>query len=86
MAARTDKGPSLFIVEKGEGVSPGKADDLLGVRGAGIGPVDLNVHVPAGNLLGAEGAAGKMLEQIFALGNIALGAGAVGVSQAAIEA
>ncbi len=86
LAARTDKGPSLFIVEKGEGVSPGPAEDLLGVRGAGIAPVDFNVHVPAGNLLGAEGGAARMLDAVFALGSIALGAGAVGISQAGIEA
>jgi len=86
VAARADKGPSLFLVEKGEGVSAGKPDDLLGVRGAGIAPVDFNVHVPAANLLGAEGGAAKMLEPVFALGSIALGAGAVGISQAAIEA
>jgi len=86
VVARTEKGPSLFIVEKGDGVTPGKVDDLLGVRGAGIGPVEFNVHVPAANLLGAEGGAARMLEAIFALGNIALGAAAVGISQAAIEA
>ncbi|MBM4249165.1 MAG: acyl-CoA dehydrogenase [Euryarchaeota archaeon] len=86
VAARTDKGPSLFIVERGEGVAPGAPDDLLGVRGAGLASVAFNLHVPAENLLGAEGGAGKMLESVFALGSIALGAGAVGVSQAAIEA
>jgi butyryl-CoA dehydrogenase len=86
VAARTDKGPSLFIVEKGEGVHPGREDDLLGIRGAGIAPVEFNVHVPAANLLGADGGAAKMLEAVAALGKIALGAGAVGVSQAAIEA
>jgi butyryl-CoA dehydrogenase len=86
VAARSDKGPSLFIVEKGDGVSPGKADDLLGIRGAGIAPVEFNVHVPAANMLGVEGGAARMLEAVAALGNIALGAGAVGISQAAIEA
>ena len=86
VAARTGKGPTLFIVEKGEGVRPGKEDDLLGVRGAGIAPVEFNVHVPAADMLGAEGCASKILDSVLALGKIALGAGAVGVSQAAIEA
>ena len=86
VAARTEKGPSLFIVEAGDGIIPGKPDDLLGIRGAGIAPLELNVHVPAANLLGQEGGAAKLLDAVFALEKIALGAGAVGVSQAAIEA
>jgi butyryl-CoA dehydrogenase len=87
VAARADKGPSLFIVEKGAGVRPANEEEMLGVRGAGIAGVEFdNVHVPASNILGAEGGAGKILDGIFNLGKIALAAGAVGVSQAAIEA
>jgi len=87
VAARTGKGPSLFIVEKGAGVRPGQEEEMLGIRGAGIATVELdNVHVPAGALLGPEGGAAGMLDGMFDLDKIALAAGAVGVSQAAIEA
>jgi len=86
-AARTDKGPSLFIIEKGAGVCPGTEEEMLGLRGAGIAGVEFdNVHVPAGGILGPEGQAAKMLEKVFDLDKMALAAGAVGVSQAAIEA
>jgi len=84
---RTDKGPSLFIVEKGPGVHPGAEEEMLGLRGAGVAAVELDgVHVPSADLLGPEGGAAKLLEGVFNLGKIALGAGAVGVAQAAIEA
>jgi len=87
VAAKTEKGPSLFIVEKGAGVRPGKEEEMLGIRGAGIASVDFeSVHVPASDLLGAEADAAKILDGVFNLGKIALAAGAVGVSQAAIEA
>ena len=87
VAARTDKGPSLFIVEKGAGVRPGNEEEMLGIRGAGIATVEFdNVHVPAGNILGPEGGAGKILDSVFDLDKMALAAGSVGVSQAAIEA
>jgi butyryl-CoA dehydrogenase len=87
VAARTDKGPSLFIVDKGAGVHAHKEEEMLGVRGAGIASVEFeNVHVPGANLLGPEGTGVKLLESIFNLSKIALAAGAVGISQAAIEA
>jgi len=86
VVAKTEKGPSLFIVEKGDGVHPGKPEELLGVRGAGIASVEFkDVNVPADCLLGPDGGAKVLLEQIFSLSKIALAAGIVGVSQAAIE-
>ncbi|MGQ9581946.1 MAG: acyl-CoA dehydrogenase family protein [Thermoplasmatota archaeon] len=87
VAARTESGPSLFAVERSSDVRPGPAEELLGLRGAGLAAVDFTgARVPAGALLGAEGGAFKALDAILSVSKIGLAAAAVGVSQAAIEA
>jgi len=71
VVARADKGPSLFIVERGEGVSPGPADDLLACAGP-ASRQSISTCMSRRPTPGRRGRAAKMLEAVFALGNIAL--------------
>ncbi|MEM4729925.1 MAG: acyl-CoA dehydrogenase family protein [Thermoplasmata archaeon] len=84
--ATTEKGPTLFVVERGDGVALGEREELLGLRGAGIGPVEFSAHVPVANMIGPEGGASRILESVLAVDGIGLAAASVGVSRAAIEA
>jgi alkylation response protein AidB-like acyl-CoA dehydrogenase len=93
VAASTDKekgidGLSLFIVEKGTpGFSIGVREDTMGIRSANISELIFdNCRIPKGNLLGTEGGAKKVLDEIWNLNRIGIGAQAVGIAQAALDA
>jgi len=82
------KGLSAFIVEKGtEGLSFGKTEDLIGVRGTSIGEVLLkDCCVPIENIIGEEGDGLKIALSCIDRGRIALSSIGVGLAQAALEA
>ena len=83
VAAQTDDGPAVFIVEGGsEGLSCGE-DNGMGIRASGQRPLILeNVRVPAGNKLGN----GDFDYQKFIdLGTLAWCAMAVGTCQAVVD-
>ena len=94
ITAKTDpeatgsRGISSFIVEQGtEGVSFGKDEDKMGLRSSITSPVFFeNVRVPAENALGSEGAGFKQFLEILDGGRISIGAMAVGLGQAALDA
>jgi butyryl-CoA dehydrogenase len=81
------KGISAFIIEKGfPGFSIGTVEELMGIRGSGQAELVMdNCHVPAENLLGAEGAGFGMAMGTLDSGRIGVAAQAVGIAQAALD-
>ena len=93
VTAVTDKGQgtdgiSAFIVEKGTpGLKVGKKEEKLGLRGSETNPVFFeDVRVPASAMLGARGQGFKQFMKTLDGGRISIGAMAVGLAQAAMEA
>lgn len=83
VAAQTEDGPAVFIIEGGtEGLSCGE-DNGMGIRASGQRPLILeNVKVPAGNKLGN----GDFdYQQFIDLGTLAWCAMAVGTCQAVVD-
>ncbi len=83
IAAQTDNGPAVFIVEGGaEGLSAGE-DPGMGVRASGMRPLNLdNVRVPAENKLGEDD---FDYGQFVDLGTLAWCALACGTAQAVLD-
>lgn len=82
------KGVSTFIVEKDfPGFSVGKHEDLLGLRATSNCELQFDdCKVPRENLLGDEGQGFKIALHTIDVSRIDIGAQAVGISQAALEA
>ncbi len=81
------KGMSAFIVPKGSpGLVPGKHFDKMGLRASQTSEVVFRkCRIPAGNLLGKEGAGFSMAMTGFDHGRIGIAAQAVGMLQAALD-
>ncbi|HEY0071096.1 MAG TPA: acyl-CoA dehydrogenase [Chloroflexia bacterium] len=94
ITAKTDptatgsRGITSFIVEGDTpGVTFGKDEDKMGLRSSITSPVFFeNVRVPAENMLGGEGEGFKEFLEILDGGRISIGAMAVGLGQAALDA
>jgi alkylation response protein AidB-like acyl-CoA dehydrogenase len=94
ITAKTDptatgsRGISSFVVEGDTpGVTFGKDEDKMGLRSSITSPVFFeNVRVPAENMLGEEGHGFKEFLEILDGGRISIGAMAVGLGQAALDA
>ncbi|HEX7880345.1 MAG TPA: acyl-CoA dehydrogenase [Candidatus Eisenbacteria bacterium] len=93
VTAVTDKGQgtdgiSSFIVEKGmPGLKTGKKEDKLGLRGSETNPVFFeDVRVSNNAMLGPRGKGFKQFMKTLDGGRISIGAMAVGLAQAAMEA
>jgi len=82
------KGLSAIIVDKDtEGISFGKTEDLIGMRGISLGEIIIKeCSVPKENLLGSEGDGLKITLSSIDRGRIALSALGVGIAQACLEA
>src|SRR5207247_601870 len=81
------RGISAFIVERGNpGLSIGKVEDKLGVRGSATSQVILSdCHVPKDAMLGAENDGFVNALKILDGGRIGIGSMAVGIAQGAFE-
>src|SRR5207248_6331909 len=94
ITAKTDpnatgsKGITNFIVENPtEGLSFGKDEDKMGLRSSITSPVFFeNVRVPEENVLGTPGLGFRQFLEILDGGRISIGAMAVGLGQAALDA
>ncbi len=91
--ARTDpqagkRGMSIFIVDCNKaGVTRGPKEHKLGQRSSQVGELNFdNVAVPADGLLGVEGRGFHMMMSVLEKGRVGIGALAVGIIQAALEA
>jgi butyryl-CoA dehydrogenase len=82
------KGITAFIVEKGTpGFRPGKKENKLGVRGSDTGELIFeDCEIPAENRLGEEGRGFKVFMRTLDGGRISIGALALGIAQAALDA
>jgi len=82
------KGMSAFIVERGApGFSLGKHEDLMGIRASGNCELIFeDCKIPKASLLGKEGEGFKICMNTLDVSRVDIGAQAVGVSQAALEA
>ena len=85
---RNHAGMSAFIVERGfPGVKTDTIHGKLGVRAGNTGSIALtDCVVPAANLLGREGEGFKIAMSALDGGRFTVGAGAVGLIQACLEA
>ncbi len=91
--ARTDpaagkRGMSIFIVDcHAAGVSRGPKEHKLGQRSSQVGELNFaDVSVPADALLGLEGRGFHMMMSVLEKGRVGIGALAVGIIQAALDA
>ena len=86
--AKGKKGISNFIVEKGTpGFRVGREEDKMGLRGSVTSELIFeNCRIPKENLLGKEGEGYKQFLMTLDGGRIGIGAMAVGLGMAALEA
>jgi alkylation response protein AidB-like acyl-CoA dehydrogenase len=87
---RDDGGPeiSAFIVEDGTpGFSIGRLEEKMGLHASATGELIFDgCRIPAGNMLGERGSGWKTFLRILDGGRISIGAMAVGLAQAALDA
>lgn len=81
------EGISALVVEKGtEGLSSGKPEDKMGMRGSNTTDVIFeDCIVPKENLLGAEGQGWEIAMKTLHMSRPAVGAQAVGIAQGALD-
>ncbi len=81
-------GISCFLVEKGmPGFIPGKNEPKMGLKGSVTSALSLeDCRVPVENLLGTEGEGFRQMLIILDAGRISIGAMALGLGQAAMDA
>jgi alkylation response protein AidB-like acyl-CoA dehydrogenase len=91
--ARTDpdaghRGMSIFLVDRGlAGFGVGRREHKMGQRASQVGALSFDaVRLPADARLGAEGRGFHMMMSVLDKGRIGIGALAVGILQAALEA
>ncbi|MCL5040609.1 MAG: acyl-CoA dehydrogenase family protein [Firmicutes bacterium] len=86
--AQKHRGMSAFVVERGfPGFSSGTIHGKMGIRAGNTGSITLSdCRVPRGNLLGEEGEGFKIAMTCLDNGRFTVGAGAVGLIQAALDA
>jgi butyryl-CoA dehydrogenase len=82
------RGITALIVEKGTpGFRPGKKENKMGVRGSDTAELIFeDCKVPVANRLGEEGEGFKIFLQTLDGGRISIGAMALGIAQAALDA
>jgi butyryl-CoA dehydrogenase len=82
------RGMSAFIVERDTpGFTVGEAEHKLGIRGSSTPPLYFaDCHIPKDALLGGEGNGFKVAMQTLDGGRVGIGAQALGIAQAALDA
>ena len=81
------RGISAFVVPKGTpGLTPGRAEATMGLRGGHVWELDLDLHLPAEALLGAEGSGFRTAMKVLDNGRVEVAAMAIGIAQAALDA
>jgi len=75
----------LFLERSDRGLTVGREEDKLGLRGSSTTALHLDVDVPTDRLLGPPGAGPDQLAHILAWGRTAMAAGCCGTAQAALD-
>ncbi len=85
--ARTKKGISAFVVEKGmEGFSAGAPEKKMGIRGSKTSTLKFeNVRVPKENMIGKEGYGFPIAMKVLNAGRLGLGAACLGQMKELLE-
>ena len=82
------RGISAFVVEpkSTEGVSIGRHEETMGLRGGHVFAVSFDCYVPAEFLIGAEGSGFRTAMKVLDNGRIEVAAQATGIAMAALDA
>ena len=79
------RGISAFVVEKGTpGLTIGRVERTMGLRGGHVWELDFDCKVPAANRLGAEGSGFKTAMKVLDNGRLEVAAMATGMAEAAL--
>ncbi len=80
------KGISAFVVEKGTpGLTPGRVEQTMGLRGGHVWELELDLWVPAENRVGAEGTGFRTAMKVLDNGRLEVAAMCIGIAQAALD-
>jgi len=85
--SKAHKGISAFLVPKGTpGLTPGRAERTMGLRGGHVWELDLDCHLPPDALLGDEGTGFRTAMKVLDNGRVEVAAMCIGIAQAALDA
>ena len=81
------RGISAFLLPKGTpGLTPGRAERTMGLRGGHVWELDLNLTLPETALLGAEGSGFRTAMKVLDNGRVEVAAMCIGIARAALTA
>lgn len=80
------KGISAFVVDKGTpGLTPGRIEKTMGLKGGHVWELDLDLHVPEANRLGPEGTGFRTAMKVLDNGRLEVAAMCIGIAQQALD-
>ncbi len=81
------RGISAFVIDRGTpGLTAGRAERTMGLRGGHVWELDIDCWVPAANRVGPEGTGFKTAMRVLDNGRIEVAAMAIGIARAALAA
>lgn len=84
---KAHRGISAFLVPKGiAGLTPGRAERTMGLRGGHVWELDLDLTLPDTALLGAEGTGFRTAMKVLDNGRVEVAAMCIGIARAALTA
>jgi alkylation response protein AidB-like acyl-CoA dehydrogenase len=80
------RGISAFVVDRGTpGLTPGRIERTMGLRGGHVWELDLDLWVPAENRIGPEGSGFKTAMKVLDNGRVEVAAMAIGIATQALD-
>jgi butyryl-CoA dehydrogenase len=84
--AAAHKGISAFVVDKGTpGLTPGRIEKTMGLKGGHVWELDLDLYVPQENRLGPEGTGFRTAMKVLDNGRLEVAAMCIGIAQQALD-
>ncbi len=84
---KAHRGISAFLLPKGTpGLTPGRAERTMGLRGGHVWELDLDLTLPETALLGAEGSGFRTAMKVLDNGRVEVAAMCLGIARAALTA
>lgn len=84
---KAHRGISAFLLPKGTaGLTPGRAERTMGLRGGHVWELDLDLTLPDTALLGAEGTGFRTAMKVLDNGRVEVAAMCIGIARAALRA